>query len=241
MRKKRKVRKPWLEVSSEEVNEMTREDVTNNADLDRQDEDEDSADAMSIEMQQGMEELRESASALFRIPVFFSHQNLFRLGPNERQFIIRMFREIKRELLFPRTLPNTEQYPQTTLENIRRVVKSSYGTVAVLLQQTGPTADNEQYSPFLQVEPAMAYQYGHPLLLVIQRKRQGDNLPTLPQAGGVWKFSPFGPVEWFSDDVTVDQFFESPQWREVLKMWAGQVRSGYFIQTEPEYQYRCDD
>lgn len=195
----------------------------------------------SSQLRRDMEDLTQAASALFRIPVFFSHQNLFSLGPNEQQFIIRMFREIKKVLLFPRTLPNTELYPDTTVENVRRIVKSSYGTASVLLQPIRPTSDNEPYSPFLQLEPAMAYQYGHPLLLVIQRKNQGPNLPTLPQAGGIWKFTPFTPVEWFSDTVSVDEFFRSVAWKEVLQMWAGQVRSGYFIQTEPEYQYRCDD
>jgi hypothetical protein len=190
---------------------------------------------------QDLEELNNSASALFRIPVFFSHQNLFRLDTNEQQFIVRLFKEIKKDLLFPRTIPNTEQYPETTLENIRRVVNSSYGAVAALLVQKSNTSDNETYSPFLQVEPAMAYQHGLPLLLIIQRKEQGNNLPTLPQAGGVWKFSPFGPVEWFSNQVTVDEFFKSVQWKEVLQMWAGEVRSGYFIQTEPEFKYKCDD
>ena len=61
-----------------------------------------------------LNDLNEAASAFFRIPVFFSHQNLFTLGPaqpplsQEQQFIIRMFKEIKKVLLFPRTLPNTE-------------------------------------------------------------------------------------------------------------------------------------
>lgn len=199
------------------------------------------ANADLEQLQNEINEVREAASALFRIPVFFSHQNLFFLDPNEQSFIIRMFREIKKVLLFPRTLPNTEQYPDTTLENVRRIVKSSYGTAAALLQPNRSTGDNEPYSPFMQIEPAMAYQFGHPLLLVIQRKNQGPGLPTLPQAGGVWKLAPFTPIEWFSDSVSVDQFFDSVQWQEVLQMWAGQVRSGYFIQTEPEFQYRCDD
>jgi hypothetical protein len=62
-----------------------------------------------------IDDLSQAASALFRIPVFFSHQNLFTLGPpqpplsKEQKFIIRMFKEIKKVLLFPRTVPNTDQ------------------------------------------------------------------------------------------------------------------------------------
>lgn len=186
--------------------------------------------------------LNAAASALFRIPVFFSHQNLFTLGPAqpplspEQQFIIRMFKEIKQVLLFPRTIPNTDQYPNTTLENIRRIVLSSYGLTAALLNPVGPTAQGEPYSPFLQIEPSMAYQYGLPLLLVKQ---------STIQAGGLWgdagQLAPFTPLIWFSNTTTVDQFFDSEQWKETLQNWAAQVRSGYFIQTSPDFRSTCGD
>ncbi|WP_432776075.1 hypothetical protein AAFJ72_03520 [Brevibacillus gelatini] len=190
-----------------------------------------------------MNDLNNAASAFFRIPVFFSHQNLFTLGPSqppfsqEQQFIIRMFKEIKKVLLFPRTLPNTDQYPNTTLENIRTMINSSYGTAAVLLKPTRSTSQGEPYSPFLQIEPTMAFQYGLPLLLVKQ-----DTIA----AGGVWgdagPLAPFTPLTWFSSSgVTVDEFFDSVQWKEALQNWAGQVRSGYFIQTGPEFKYTCND
>ncbi|MFD2371408.1 hypothetical protein ACFSO0_15895 [Brevibacillus sp. GCM10020057] len=190
-----------------------------------------------------MTDLNDAASAFFRIPVFFSHQNLFTLGPpqppfsQEQQFIIRMFKEIKKVLLFPRTIPNTDQYPNTTLENIRTMINSSYGTAAALLKPTRSTAQGEPYSPFLQIEPAMAYQYGLPLLLVKQ-----DTI----SAGGIWgdvgPLAPFTPLIWFSSSgVTVDEFFDSVQWKEALQNWAGQVRSGYFIQTGPEFKYTCND
>ncbi|NRD78595.1 hypothetical protein HPT25_14630 [Bacillus sp. BRMEA1] len=116
-----------------------------------------------------MQELSNAATALFRIPVFFSHQNLFTLGPppfkppftKQKRFIIRMFKEIKKVLLFPRTLPNTDEYPDTTLENIGTIVNSSYGLAAALLVPDRPVeGTGEPYSPFLQIEPAMGYQYG---------------------------------------------------------------------------------
>ncbi|RNB87608.1 hypothetical protein EDM59_09850 [Brevibacillus nitrificans] len=190
-----------------------------------------------------MNDLNDAASAFFRIPVFFSHQNLFTLGPAqpplspEQQFIIRMFKEIKKVLLFPRTIPNTDQYPNTTLENIRTMINSSYGMAAALLKPTRSTTQGEPYSPFLQIEPSMGFQYGLPLLLVKQ-----DTIP----AGGIWgdagQLAPFTPLIWFSSTgVTVDEFFDSVQWKEALHNWAGQVRSGYFIQTGPVFQYTCRD
>ena len=114
------------------------------------------------------------------------------------------------------------------------MVNSSYGLAAALLTPTGPTSQHEPYSPFLQIEPAMAYQYGLPLLLVIESTMQGN-------AGGVWAgLVPFTPVVWFSNTTTVEQFFDSPQWKEVLQHWAGQVYSGYFAQTGPEFEYKFD-
>jgi len=183
-----------------------------------------------------LKDLAEAASALFRIPVFFSHQNLFTLGPPqpplsmEQKFIIRMFNEIKSVLLFPRTLPNTDQYPDTTLQNIRTMVNSSYGLAAALLKPTGPTAQGEPYSPLLQIEPSMGYEYGLPLLLVKQ---------STIKAGGIWgdagPLAPFTPLIWFSD--TTNEFFDSVGWKEALQNWAGEVRSGYFSQTGAEYHY----
>lgn len=191
---------------------------------------------LQAQLSSDMNELSQAASALFRIPVFFSHQNLFTLNPQRQAFVIRMFKEIKRVLLFPRTLPNTDQYPGTTLENIRRIVISSYGMAAVLLSPNTPTMQGEPYSPLLQIEPAMGYQYGLPLLLVKE---------STIKAGGVWgdagPLAPFTPITWFSDTTTVDQFFNSVEWKEVLQNWAGQVRSGYFIQTQPEFKYTCNN
>lgn len=191
-----------------------------------------------------LQDLNDAATAYFRIPVFFSHQNLFSLGPRgktrppftkQQQFIIRMFQEIKKVLLFPRTIPNTDQYPDTTLENVRTLVNSSYGMAAALLVPDRPTdPQNEPYSPFLQIEPAMAYQRGLPLLLVIESDMQ-------KRAGGVWtgQGAPFSPLVWFSaPENSVDQFFDSVQWKEALHNWAGQVRSGYFAETGPEFEYK---
>ncbi|CAM5205533.1 putative protein OS=Lysinibacillus sphaericus OX=1421 GN=LS41612_07845 PE=4 SV=1 [Lysinibacillus sphaericus] len=188
-----------------------------------------------------VEDLNDAAGAFFRIPVFFSHQNLFTLGSaqpplsNEQRFIIRMFNEIKQVLLFPRTIPNTDQYPNTTIENVRTIVNSSYGTAAALLKPTRRTDQLEPYSPFLQIEPSMSLQRGLPLLLVKQ---------STIKAGGIWgdagSLAPYTPLIWFSETTTVDEFFDSIAWKEALQNWAGQVRSGYFIQTNPEYKYTCD-
>jgi hypothetical protein len=189
-----------------------------------------------------LQDLNDAATALFRVPVFFSHQGIYSLGPippvppftKQQRFIIRMFKEIKKVLLFPRTLPATDLYPDTTLENIRTMINSSYGMAAALLEPARPTDKGESYSPFLQIEPSMAYQRGLPLLMVIENGM-------LHKVNGIWtgQLAPFTPIIWRSDAAnSVDLFFKSVQWREALHNWAGQVRSGYFAKTAPEFQYK---
>ena len=190
--------------------------------------------------QRDLQDLNDAATALFRIPVFFSHQNLFALGPpvppftKQQLFIIRMFKEIKKVLLFPRTLPNTDQYPDTTLENVRTLVNSSYGLATALLVPARPTDAGEPYSPLLQIEPSMGYQRGLPLLMVLENAM-------VPRVSGIWtgQLAPFTPLIWRSEAPnSVEQFFNSVQWKEALQNWAGQVRSGYFAQTAPEFEYK---
>ncbi|WP_244440922.1 hypothetical protein [Neobacillus jeddahensis] len=183
------------------------------------------------QLQQDLQDLNSTVTALFRIPVFFSQQGLSSLGSippeppytKQQQFIIRMFKEIKNELLFPKTLPTTEQNDDTSLQQIRRMVNSSYGFTAALLQPARPTDKQEPYSPFLQIEPAMAYQKGLPILLVIE-----DTM--LDQAGGIWigQLAPVKLVVWFSDaSDSIEQFFNSGQWQEALQDWSVQVRSRF--------------
>ncbi|MBM7717216.1 hypothetical protein JOC94_004241 [Bacillus thermophilus] len=187
------------------------------------------------------EMMRQSADRLYRIPVFLSRPNV--LNAVQEAFMRRLIREIRRELLFPRTLPRTEQYPETVLENVRRLVNSSYGLVATNLKQlevdvlgtnTGrfPTPRIEWLgSEFLQIEPSMAYQRGLPLLLIRERGVEGTGI----WSPGIAPFLIF--LEW-DPSQPLNEFFNSNAWKEVLKNWAHEVRNGYYIQTEPEFRYK---
>lgn len=169
-----------------------------------------------------LQQLRNAGSALFRIPIFYSHPSFRRLNENQALFASRLFKSIKTELLFPRTLPGTEQYPETVLVNIRRLILSSYGMLAVNFKGAE--------TPFLQIEPTMSFQYGLPILLV---KENG----ILEE--GVWRpgTAPFYLVTWYSETTTVNEFFNSVEWKEILQNWSSEVRNGYYIKTNPEYKY----
>lgn len=184
--------------------------------------------------------MQESADLIFRIPVFLSHPN--RLNIVQQQFVDRIIMEIRDALLFPRTLPITDQYPETPLTNIRRMMLSSYGLVSLNLKQRevqlimdnlGQPLSGTVWegSPFAQIEPAMAYQYGLPILLI----RESGVEQT-----GIWAFGigPFLIMEWDSS-APIEDFFNRTDWKEIFQNWISHVRSGFYIQTQPEFQYSC--
>jgi len=186
--------------------------------------------------------MQESAKLLFRIPVFLSHPS--RLNSPQQEFVDTIIRQIRRALLFPRTLPVTEQYPETPLTNIRRMMLSSYGFIALNLKQRqvnvvqnnlGEPQDllTWEGSPFAQIEPAMAYQYGLPILLIRE---------TGVEQSGIWSFGigPFLILEWNSNEPQ-EEFFTSNAWLEIFQNWISQVRNGFYIQTQPQFQYTCNN
>ena len=188
--------------------------------------------------------MRDFTDRAFRIPVFASSTNS--INRIQGYFLDLLLQEIENVLLFPRTLPKSEQYPESSLTSIRRLILSSYGMLAVNFRRflvkemktnVGPFQKDKvswEGSPFAQIEPAMAYQFGLPLLLVRESGTDKNR--------GIWErgSAPFFILEWDSDNQSVDAFFQSVEWRETFANWVGHVRSGYYMQTEPTYHFRCN-
>ncbi|KEI91037.1 hypothetical protein [Clostridium botulinum] len=186
--------------------------------------------------------MKESANLLFRVPVCLSHQN--RLNEVQQEFVDAIIRKIRKALLFPRTIPVSEQYPETPLTNIRRMILSSYGMVSLNLKQRKVTLIENNLSkpigetvweenPIAQIEPAMAYQYGLPLLLI-----RGTGV----EQTGIWSFGvgPFLILEWDSTAPNpIETFFARNDWKSIFENWVGQVRTGYYVQTQPQFRYSC--
>lgn len=184
--------------------------------------------------------MQNAADMAFRVPVFLSHPSS--LNNKQTRFLNQLISKLHNALLFPRTLPDTEQYPEKTLTSVRRIILSSYGLVAVNFRQvfaaytqtnTGakPPDPSWEGAPFLQIEPSMAYQYGLPLLLI---KEKGVS------SIGIWNpaLQPYFIIEWDSTLPNGD-FFGTVEWKELFQNWVARVRNGYFIQTEPQFQYEC--
>ncbi len=192
---------------------------------------------------------QECIDRAYRVPIFLSTTT--HLNDKQRRFLNRLILEIENALLFPRTLPLSESYPESILTDIRRLVSSSYGMLAVNLrrfkvqtvelnEQTTPplplpTTPVWQGSVYSQVEPSMAFQFGLPLLLVREEDTDANNGIW---AGGIAPLNLF--IVWHSDTQTVDQFFQTPEWRSAFANWCAQVRNAFYIQTEPTFKYKCD-
>ncbi|MFX3648881.1 MAG: hypothetical protein ACE3K2_24985 [Paenibacillus sp.] len=184
--------------------------------------------------------INECVDRAFRIPIFLSTTNT--VNDLQGQFLNRLIAEIEDALLFPRTLPVSEQYPENILTNIRRLVFSSYGLLAINFQRFfvqilqsnvgGPPTSTPFWegSTFSQIEPAMAFQFGIPILLV---RETGTDVSNGIWAGGITPLNIF--VDWDSENQSVEDFFNSVQWREVFAYWAAEVRGNYLLRTEPQF------
>ncbi|MGA4501227.1 hypothetical protein ACPC0Q_25155 [Bacillus bombysepticus] len=185
--------------------------------------------------------LQEAIDQAFRIPVFLSTVNT--LNQLQQQFLDRLILEIEQSLLFPRTIPRSDQYPESPLTSIRRMILSSYGLIAINFQRffvqgvktnVGAFQPVEPFwegTPFSQIEPSMGYQYGLPLLLI--REIGTDN------NRGIWQLgnAPFLILDWNSETQSIDSFFNSVSWKQFFTNWTGHVRNGYYLQTEPKFKY----
>ncbi|PHG60663.1 hypothetical protein [Bacillus toyonensis] len=189
-------------------------------------------------------ELTKCVDRAFRIPIFLSTTNT--LNQVQGQFFDRLILEVQQALLFPRTLPESEQYPETILTSIRRLILSSYGMLAINFRRffveitetnLGPSPVTTPFwegSIFLQIEPSMAFQFGIPILLI---REKGTDQNNGIWAGGIAPLNIF--IEWDSENQSVDDFFRSVQWREAFANWSAEVRNGYLMQTEPPFKFRC--
>lgn len=193
--------------------------------------------------------LQESNQALFRIPVFLSYATPY----NDLQtlFLTDVMNAIRSALLFPRTLGPSDQYTETPLTSIRRMILSSYGLMAIAFRRTfvtqataRPGTPRQQIfndfwltSPYLQIEPSMAFQRGLPLMLLVE-----EGVSTNSVFGGILEqgAAPFTIITFsVQNEDVINSFFNSAFWVETFADWACQVRCGYDRQTDPEYKYTC--
>ncbi|SMC27986.1 hypothetical protein SAMN02745134_03365 [Clostridium acidisoli DSM 12555] len=197
--------------------------------------------------------VEDTSNPLYKIPIFLSYATPY--NKLQVKFLSEIIKMLKLNLLFPRTLGTTDQYTETNLTSIRRMILSTYGMISIAFNRIyikkaialNATSNVETFknfwvsSPYLQIEPAMAYQHGLPLMVMIERNFR-QNITQNSNFGGIYAANSL-PLNIIVVDISTEksiaEFFNSAFWNESFMDWIGQVRNAYTIQTEPDFKYEC--
>lgn len=150
-------------------------------------------------------------------------------------FIADLTTYLKGRGLQPRTLGVNEYDMDTPLTAIRRLLLESNGVITVALRRLwidsgmwrkgadvdGATetkaADVWFTSPYCQIEPAMAYQLGLPILIL---REAGVMAEGLLERGAVGTYMPE-----FTLDGDASSYLQSAEFNALIGKWEGHVRS----------------
>lgn len=180
-----------------------------------------------------------------RIPVFLSYPRPHL--KEQAQFMDKLARYLRDRGLEPRTLGVTDYDMDTPLKAIRRLMLESNGVITIALRRTkvndavsraganledakeSPVKDCWLTSPYCQIEPAMAYQLGLPLLILRER---GVVAEGLLQHGVVGLFMPEVDMS-----NSAREYFNSHEWKDIIGKWEGQVRAVVSSKGSPPQLY----
>lgn len=149
-------------------------------------------------------------------------------------FIKKISQYLQGRELNPRTLGVTDYDMDAPLTAIRRLMLESNGLITIAFRRSlivdgvgKPSSDigETEYklsnrwltSPYCQIEPAMAYQIGLPILILREKGVIDDGLL---EKGVIGTYMPE-----FDLDSNIDEFFKSHEWVQVIQKWEGYVRN----------------
>jgi hypothetical protein len=159
------------------------------------------------------------------------------------QFIEELALTLRGKGFEPRTLGVNEYDVDAPLTAIRRLMIESNGLITVALRrlwvgegvarkgadiggtQEAPVRQAWLTSPYCQIEPAMAYQLGLPILILREKGVVADGLL---EKGVVGTYMPE-----FSIDGDPVQYLHSPEWGALIGKWEGYVRAVVDLKGRP--------
>ena len=168
-----------------------------------------------------------------RTSVFVSYPKPFL--QRQQDFIDALCTYLRGRGLEPRTLGVTDYDMDAPLKAIRRLMMESNGLITIALRRIKivdairrPNADFDGQSesvvkdewltsPYSQIEPAMAYQIGLPVLILRER---GVIAEGLLEQGVVGLYMPV-----FDLTVPDSKYFNSNEWTDCIWKWEGYVRA----------------
>jgi hypothetical protein len=165
----------------------------------------------------------------------------------QQNFIAKVIAFMEGRGFAPRTLGVTDYDMDAPLKSIRRLMMECNGLLTVAFRrthiETGATrfrtdvSDAEASplknvwltSPWSQIEPAMAYQIGLPVLIL---REKGVIAEGVLERGVLGLYMPE-----FDLDKSIDEYLSSVEWNEMLGRWEGFVRAVVETKGNPPRLY----
>lgn len=179
------------------------------------------------------------------ISVFLSYPQPYL--ERQKQFIDKIKEQLESRGFSTRTLGVTDYDTQAPLVAIRRLMLESNGLLTIAFRRayikegTGkPKSDiNDMVeyrisdkwltSSYCQIEPAMAFQVGLPILVFREKGVIADGIL---EKGVVGTYMPE-----FDLDKPLEEYFKSDEWNQLIGKWEGNVRSVYESKGLPPKLY----
>ena len=179
------------------------------------------------------------------IPIFLSYPKPFL--KQQQNFIEKVTQHLCERNFDPRTLGVTDYDVAEPLTAIRRLMLESNGVLVIAFRRykiiegkANPCSDIDgvsqyeisnqwQTSPWCQIEPAMAFQIGLPILIMREKGVLADGIL---EKGVLGTYMPE-----FDLDSPVDAYFKSQQWKQLISIWEGYVRRVIENKGQPPLLY----
>lgn len=167
----------------------------------------------------------------------------------QQQFVAKVQTFLEGRGFAPRTLGVTDYDMDAPLKSIRRLMLDCNGLITIAFRRThidsGITrhrtdlADLKEArledvwltSPWSQIEPAMAYQIGLPILILRQKGVVADGIL---ERGVLGLYMPEFDLDKSGD---VEEYLSSVEWSEMLGRWEGFVRAVVETKGNPPRLY----
>ena len=168
----------------------------------------------------------------YKIPIFLSYPKPFM--ENQRGFIKQICEYLDSRGFIGRTLGVTDYDMQEPLTAIRRLMLECNGLITIALRRVymekasgKPSSDileneyslNEKWltSPYCQIEPAMAFQIGLPILIF---REAGVIAEGILEKGVTGTYLPEVNIH-----KSLDTYLQGEEWKQLIGSWEGHVRS----------------
>jgi hypothetical protein len=153
----------------------------------------------------------------------------------QQQFVERVQEYLRQRGFAPRTLGVTDYDIDAPLTAIRRLMLESSGLLTIAFRRTFVEKSVERHctdieglreneikaqwltTPWAHIEPAMAFQLGLPILIF---REEGVLADGVLERGVVGLYVPE-----FNLDKPMDEYFDSVEWKGIMRKWEGYVRT----------------